>query len=1052
MNLKKIALSLTASSLLFGSTFSALGQASDDESYAYLIPILDLVLNSTSTCTTSEVELLTILSASGDGGFREGNPPENAIDDNPLTRWAHNNGEDFSNTEAIITFKLGATATVTDLSVSWLSSDDRNSFFSIDTSTDNITWTSIFPNGITEITAIDGQFQTHDVIDTSANYVRIIGDGNAQNNFTSINEVQINGCVGLLPDSSSSSSSSSSSTGSSSSSSGGTRTIQVQEGITLTTFDESSSTPTNVEPDFGLSADVQPWDNFDLSVWGLDSPALRNISNEPERGTRIDDFEFVALRDGAQEGNSAYDAFFIGENGSSNSEASSPYFFTGSDGGMVFKSPVDGGRTSSGARFPRSELREYVRGGIQEREDGSNISVTGANENNWVLGYQPEGLVLDNNNVENVGGRNGVLTGTLRVNKVTETGRPDDIGVTIIGQIHAESDEPLRLYYRKLPQNELGSVYVLHEIRGDMDDEQATGRSGDDLNEINLVGSRDDDASNPENGIALDELFSYEIINDGSTIEVVLRRGDFDGVEIARTTIDMAIVVDEGVTGSGYDRADEWMYFKAGAYTQNNVAVEDGVAGAATTGFGVNGDEADYDQVTFYRVAVSHDENVLPDASSEEEAPDPTEETPDPTEETPEEPTDTEGTTVTFGTGVTITTFDTTSTGIPADVSAFGLNPGLQPWQNFDLSVWGLDSPSIRDLNEEVTGAAPRGVRIDDFEFIALQEGPSNEDYESALALYEGTNDAAQSSEPYFFTGDDGGMVFKSPVNGARTSSNTSFPRSELREYVRGGITRRENASGTGTESISTSGANENNWVLGYQPNNLVFDDNGRDGNIQNVGGRNGRLAASLKVNRVTVTGANDDVGVTIIGQIHAENDEPIRLYYRKLPQHDLGSVYVVHEIRRARDEDEPNDGRFGRDFPDIDLVGESSDSARAEEVANGIALDELFSYEIINEGELLIVNLYRGDLNSPIIASTTINMSTIVNQRDDAEGDPAGSGYDRIDEWMYFKAGAYTQNNTGDTTGFGEDLDGDGVGDEADFDLITFYDLSVSHDSNEPQ
>ena len=258
---------------------------------------------------------------------------------------------------------------------------------------------------------------------------------------------------------------------------------------------------------------------------------------------------------------------------------------------MVFKSPVDGGRTSSGARFPRSELREYARAGLTRR-NGSNVSVTGTNENNWVLGYQPEALELDNSAVDNVGGRNGVMTATLRVDKVTETGRDDDIGVTIIGQIHADNDEPLRLYYRKLPQNELGSVYFIHEIR-----------DGDDLDEVNLVGSRDDDASNPSGGIALGEIFSYEIIAEGSEIEVVLRRGDFDGSVISRQSFDM----DE--LDSGYDRDDEWMYFKAGAYTQNNVAVEDGEPGAARTGFGPNGNEADYDQVTFYRLNISHDEN-----------------------------------------------------------------------------------------------------------------------------------------------------------------------------------------------------------------------------------------------------------------------------------------------------------------------------------------------------------------------------------------------------------------------------------------------------------
>ena len=37
-------------------------------------------------------------------------------------------------------------------------------------------------------------------------------------------------------------------------------------------------------------------------------------------------------------------------------------------------------------------------------------------------------------------------------------------------------------------------------------------------------------------------------------------------------------------------------------------------------------------------------------------------------------------------------------------------------------------------------------------------------------------------------------------------------------------------------------------------------------------------------------------------------------------------------------------------------------------------------------------------------------------------------------DEWMYFKAGLYTQNNTGDPE---------------DADIATFYRLSNTHDSN---
>jgi len=88
----------------------------------------------------------------------------------------------------------------------------------------------------------------------------------------------------------------------------------------------------------------------------------------------------------------------------------------------------------------------------------------------------------------------------------------------------------------------------------------------------------------------------------------------------------------------------------------------------------------------------------------------------------------------------------------------------------------------------------------------------------------------------------------------------------------------------------------------------------------------------------------------------------------------------------------------------------------------DGIALDELFSYEIINEDEDVIVNIRRGDQNAPIIASRVVDMNVL------------NSGYDRSDEWMYFKAGAYTQNNTGDPE---------------DTDIVTFYHLENTHDAN---
>ncbi len=287
----------------------------------------------------------------------------------------------------------------------------------------------------------------------------------------------------------------------------------------------------------------------------------------------------------------------------------------------------------------------------------------------------------------------------------------------------------------------------------------------------------------------------------------------------------------------------------------------------------------------------------------------------------------------------------------PVDEIDFGLDPAKEPWGNFDLQGWVIDTPAFDD------------------DGFAQRFGEDKWD------------EISDESRAFFYTHTDGGMRFVNRVDGAKTSANTSFSRSELREMLRRGNT-----------NIATQGVTPNNWALGYQPTNGGA-----------WGGANGSLTATLRVNQVTTTGEGVHIGRTIIGQIHADDDEPARLYYRKKPGDELGCVYVAHEIR-------------GGDDIDFDIVGD-------EDCSNpdvGIALDELFSYEITNEDEFINIVVRRGDQDGDIIGQTTIDMESL------------NSGYDLADEWMYFKAGAYSQNNTGDP---------------ADGDIVTFYRLSNTHD-----
>lgn len=230
------------------------------------------------------------------------------------------------------------------------------------------------------------------------------------------------------------------------------------------------------------------------------------------------------------------------------------FFYQSLDGGLVFRTNVRGFKTSENTKYIRTELREMLRRG------NKNHSTQGVNKNNWVFSSAPQ------SDQDEAGGIDGHLAATLRVDHVTSTGEDYQIGRVIIGQIHANDDEPIRLYYRKLPNNTKGSLYFAHEV------------AGGDENYYMLLGSRDNNASDPADGIALGERFTYEIDVNGNNLSASILK---DGKVIATNAVDM--------TNSGYDQGGQYMYFKAGVYNQNN-----------------SGDNHDYAQVTIFELSNSH--------------------------------------------------------------------------------------------------------------------------------------------------------------------------------------------------------------------------------------------------------------------------------------------------------------------------------------------------------------------------------------------------------------------------------------------------------------
>ncbi|MAD77525.1 MAG: polysaccharide lyase family 7 protein [Rheinheimera sp.] len=278
------------------------------------------------------------------------------------------------------------------------------------------------------------------------------------------------------------------------------------------------------------------------------------------------------------------------------------------------------------------------------------------------------------------------------------------------------------------------------------------------------------------------------------------------------------------------------------------------------------------------------------------------------------------------------------------------LDPAKKPSENFDLLDWSLTLPT--DLNKD----------------------------KKADIVYERALANGFELKPLFYTAEDGGMVFACPNEGAKTSSNTKYARTELREMLRRGKTQ-----------IKTQGITKNNWVFSQAHGSVKRD----------AGAIEGSLEATLAVNRVSVTGDEKQVGRVIIGQIHATDDEPIRLYYRKLPDNEKGSIYFAHEIN-------------GGDDVWTDIIGSRSHTLSDPE--DGIQLNEKFSYKITVENSVLFVTIIR-----PGKANITQSL------------DMSQSGYHSNNQYMYFKAGVYNQNNSGDPR---------------DYVQATFYHLDNQHDN----
>ncbi|GEQ86984.1 hypothetical protein ULMS_24920 [Patiriisocius marinistellae] len=221
------------------------------------------------------------------------------------------------------------------------------------------------------------------------------------------------------------------------------------------------------------------------------------------------------------------------------------------------------------------------------------------------------------------------------------------------------------------------------------------------------------------------------------------------------------------------------------------------------------------------------------------------------------------------------------------------------------------------------------------------------------------------------------------------------------------------------------------NWVVYKTPNSGITSKN--SGNTRTELGQKkrwipetgGKLTGTLKVQHVSTTG---DARVAasysvVVGQIHSDEghkNEPLKIFYKKFPGHEKGSVFWNYEINTEGDNSKRWDFSTAVWGHDMSVIGEGSNTY-PKEPENGIALGEEFAYEInVFKGIMyltftndtqdtktftknLLVSDYSKKSNIP---QQTITLFSSIGQ----DGTERANAY--AGELQFFKQGAYNQTN----------------------------------------
>ncbi len=513
------------------------------------------------------------------------------------------------------------------------------------------------------------------------------------------------------------------------------------------------------------------------------------------------------------------------------------------------------------------------------------------------------------------------MKATLKVMNVSSTGdvRVASTHSVVVGQIHSadgHENEPLKIFYKKFPGHDKGSVFWNYEINTAGDDNSKRWDYSYPIwgYDMSVVGKDGNTAPpEPEDGIALGEEFTYEVeVKDGIMYLKFMSEGHetktFTKNLISSEYVnrsDMPEQVENLFAPVGQDGVErknaysgEGLFFKLGCYNQTNGKDPKinrvWCSGAETYGGDIQKQYADgnYAEVWFKSASIEISDDAISNAGY------------------------------------------------------FEANDGLSQKTIYPHEVIPF---------------------MDKFK-ILLGDGTRAED----LAEFE--------HKDFFYTVIDGTrrwVVYKTPNSGV-TSKNSSNTRTELHE-------KRE-------------------WTP-------------EEG---------GNLTGTCKVMQVSVSG---DASVAasysvVVGQIHSgegHENEPLKIFYKKFPGHEKGSVFWNYEINTAGDD---NSGRWDYSTPvwgyDMSVIGTGKNDYPDEPV-DGIMLGEEFSYEVnVYKGIMYLTFISEGHetktFTKNLVESEYINRSDLPEQveklfvpigQDGTERAIAYSG-----ELGYFKQGAYNQTN----------------------------------------